>query len=248
MYCILGVMQITNRFFGIKIGGNRMDEKRCALVLDILPLYVDQVCSEESRRYIEEHLENCENCKKEYEQMERDLVVPAEKDVSLIKKIKRRNRTEKIVIAGTVAIFFLILFAVFIQFALAPRINVNGDVVDQVSVKQDSQGIWWLNKQGNALDVSRVGMRVYKEDGTLLVDTVNAKVNGKVQEESNVQVELIFCGSLFSKLGHSLYDMSESQGGTEEKSMILGESWKDRVQSIYYMDGDRKINLWEKTE
>lgn len=222
-----------------------MEEKKCDIVLDILPLYADKVCSEESKRYIEDHLENCEYCKKEYEQMKCDLVVPVDEDTSMIRKIKQRNRIEKMVVAGAVAVVFLGIFAIFIGYALAPRTNVNGDVTNQVSVEQDSQGIWWLNRRGNAVDVARVGMRVYKEDGTLLIDTVNGKVNGKFKEENNVQIELVFGGSLFSKWGHNLYDMSGSEGGMEEKSVILGESWKDRVQSIYYMDGDRKIDLWE---
>ena len=104
-----------------------------------------------------------------------------------------------------------IVCCILICFALAPRTNVSGDVLNQVSVEQDAKGLWWLTKRGNAVDVSRVGVRIYKEDGTLLADTVNGKVNGNFSEEKNV---------------------------------ILGESWKDRVKAIYYMDGDKRIDLW----
>ena len=37
----------------------------CDMIQDLLPLYHDGVCSEESRKIIEEHLQTCENCKEE---------------------------------------------------------------------------------------------------------------------------------------------------------------------------------------
>jgi len=35
---------------------------KCELIRDILPLYLDEVCSEESRRAVEEHLRGCPDC------------------------------------------------------------------------------------------------------------------------------------------------------------------------------------------
>ena len=36
---------------------------KCEVVRDLLPLYVDGVVSEESRKMIEEHLEECDDCR-----------------------------------------------------------------------------------------------------------------------------------------------------------------------------------------
>ncbi len=36
----------------------------CDIVKDLIPLYIDGCCSEESRKIIEEHIENCVSCKK----------------------------------------------------------------------------------------------------------------------------------------------------------------------------------------
>ena len=35
----------------------------CDVINDLLPLYHDEVCSEESKRIVEEHLKECENCR-----------------------------------------------------------------------------------------------------------------------------------------------------------------------------------------
>ena len=35
----------------------------CNVIIDLLPLYNEGGCSEESRQIVEEHLQNCENCR-----------------------------------------------------------------------------------------------------------------------------------------------------------------------------------------
>ena len=36
---------------------------KCGIIKDLLPLYVDHVCSDESKELIDEHLLECEKCK-----------------------------------------------------------------------------------------------------------------------------------------------------------------------------------------
>ena len=41
----------------------------CGIIKDLLPLYIDDVCNEESRKAVEFHLSECENCRNYYESM-----------------------------------------------------------------------------------------------------------------------------------------------------------------------------------
>lgn len=41
----------------------------CNVVKDLIPLYIDDCCSEESARIVKEHMENCRDCKMLYESM-----------------------------------------------------------------------------------------------------------------------------------------------------------------------------------
>lgn len=41
----------------------------CDVIKDLLPLYVDECCSEESEKLVAEHLATCENCRKAHSQM-----------------------------------------------------------------------------------------------------------------------------------------------------------------------------------
>ena len=45
----------------------------CNIVQDLLPLYCDKACSEESKHIIDQHLQECEKCKKELILMQGDI-------------------------------------------------------------------------------------------------------------------------------------------------------------------------------
>ncbi len=51
---------------------------KCEVIRDLMPLYLDDCCSEGSRELVEEHLKECGSCRKISEQMRQELVVGAE--------------------------------------------------------------------------------------------------------------------------------------------------------------------------
>ena len=59
------------------------DNMDCNVIMDLLPLYVDECCSEESERLVAEHLEACESCRKTYDQMRETCQTYAEKPNSV---------------------------------------------------------------------------------------------------------------------------------------------------------------------
>ena len=68
-----------------------MDKKiNCDVIRDLLPLYVDEVVSEETVALIERHLAKCEDCRKKCEEMKRPVFVPVEMDTKPIKNLKRK--------------------------------------------------------------------------------------------------------------------------------------------------------------
>lgn len=45
----------------------------CNIIKDLLPLYVDDCCCEESAQLVSSHIEECEACRKEYELMTKSM-------------------------------------------------------------------------------------------------------------------------------------------------------------------------------
>lgn len=82
----------------------------CDLIQDLLPLYQDRVCSDSSKKVVEEHLEECPNCRNVLQQLKNisyDEVLSKEKSNVLdthAKKEKRYSTTVGIVTAGILMI------------------------------------------------------------------------------------------------------------------------------------------------
>ena len=82
----------------------------CKIIEDLLPLYSDEVCSEESRKIVEEHLQECEECRALIDETREVSFARGEKEEPVktdvvkkgFKKIRRRW------IASLIAVFMLI--------------------------------------------------------------------------------------------------------------------------------------------
>jgi hypothetical protein len=55
-------------------------ENNCNIVRDLLPSYIDNLCSQDSIHFIEEHMRSCEKCKEVYTSMKNDIDIPEEID------------------------------------------------------------------------------------------------------------------------------------------------------------------------
>lgn len=58
-----------------------MNHLPCELICDVLPLMADDAVSEETAALVREHLDECEDCRKEYELMKKELRLPANADL-----------------------------------------------------------------------------------------------------------------------------------------------------------------------
>lgn len=63
---------------------------KCGIVQDLLPLYIDKCCSEESVEMVESHLSECEECKAVFDSMSSDIM-SEEKNASVPHKLSRIN-------------------------------------------------------------------------------------------------------------------------------------------------------------
>lgn len=81
-----------------------MEKVSCNIIKDILPLYLDDVVSEDTKEMVDEHLESCDSCREEAEMLKRDIVLTVNKDIisldiQALKKLKRQIFKNKVFIA-----------------------------------------------------------------------------------------------------------------------------------------------------
>lgn len=88
----------------------------CCVIRDLLPLYAEDLVSDETAVYIRLHLQDCQDCNAEYEQMQKEesdraraVNKPIDSDIKPFKKImKKANRTlSAMCFALTVMLLFL---------------------------------------------------------------------------------------------------------------------------------------------
>lgn len=60
---------------------------KCEVIRDLLPLYIDECCSDESRRLVEEHLKECSEC--------RQLLCAMTQEVGIDVEEKKKNLEEE---------------------------------------------------------------------------------------------------------------------------------------------------------
>lgn len=96
-----------------------MKEIKCTIIQDILPLYIDEVVGQDTKEMVDEHLQYCEKCQKEYEAMNQKLYIPVEGNADAVfKKINKKWRRKKVIISmasifATVTILFGAYLSVF---------------------------------------------------------------------------------------------------------------------------------------
>lgn len=91
-------------------------KKECELIKDLLPNYVEKLTSEETNKYIEEHLNNCEECKKTFDNMSQDIKKEkklSKKEIDYLKKYRNKIRNFKIFFIGILLIIIAVIVGKF---------------------------------------------------------------------------------------------------------------------------------------
>ncbi|MBE5762272.1 MAG: hypothetical protein E7334_09770 [Clostridiales bacterium] len=90
--------------------------KECAIARDLMPLTIDKASSQESIKYVNEHMENCSNCKNYFDGMKAALpIVQSEQEKKEFDKVAQTLRKKRIMrmcliafIGAMISISFLI--------------------------------------------------------------------------------------------------------------------------------------------
>lgn len=106
-------------------------KENCELFRDLYDLYKDGICSVDSKKFVEEHLNECEECKKLTE-AKKDNVPVVSNEKKVLKKIKKRISSKVAVIicfvlaVATLPVFYIGFFLP--EIFMPPCIAINPEV------------------------------------------------------------------------------------------------------------------------
>ena len=187
----------------------------CHVILDLLPLYHDGVCSEDSKKIVEQHLAECEECREFYENLlesdaiEEDSFHASEelRKASFLKNIQHKFVRRQILV-GLLSVFLLLVTGGFVVTALSHYENV--------VVYQDN-------------------ISVYMMDHDLV-----GRLRGSSQ--SQVQIKRVTSGEenyLFFCVYHTKWDeLMTDDEIFSEFILCPGDKNVQEIDKVYYFTGD----------
>lgn len=140
----------------------------CNVILDLLPLYVEKITSEESNELVEEHIATCESCRKEMEQLNcTDSMVTLDSVEPVPLQVIKKNvgSRKRLAVAFASCIVFLVTF---IMFANLIRPNYVSYEKSGVTVEKNEQNVIYAHFSD---EVTAYKLNRYQaEDGENIVE------------------------------------------------------------------------------
>ena len=93
-----------------------MSKRECDIIKDLLPSYVDEICSVASKEWIEEHLKECEECRALAEMMKNTEISAKRLEFEQLeagRKVIRQNLKRSLISLGLSALVFAVLMCSF---------------------------------------------------------------------------------------------------------------------------------------
>lgn len=120
-----------------------MMKKECSVVIDVLPLYLENMVSEGTAVFVKEHLENCSDCAVEFERLKSGKQIDVagapqrEHDAEVITAVKKKIAKRILKAVGAVCLVFAVLFSAVLLY-MSIDYPVTKDNIS-LSTKRDSE-------------------------------------------------------------------------------------------------------------
>lgn len=212
-----------------------MKKVSCDIIKDILPLYIDDVVSDDTKNMVEEHLQSCEECRKEVLLLGKDIVVPIaveaqRAEVKVLKRLKKHYKNKKII---TVVLSVILAIGILNGIYAALVLPENVIPYDASKIK--------IEELGDKIYASYYGNDF---DGSVGLNPTLMEVDG---EKKNVAI-FYFYESPWSKL------TARFKKEQEKNMEFIGN--RDEIDEVYYgkfdskhlMDFEKLSDLMEETE
>ena len=109
----------------------------CDVIRDILPLYAEDLASEDTKQLVDEHLCGCDECTRELGILKKVQVIPVDADTAGLKKVKKTIVIRRIVAVLTALLMVLSIYTCFIMLMDAKIYLKAEDIVESVEARED---------------------------------------------------------------------------------------------------------------
>lgn len=209
-----------------------MNNPNCNIVKDLLPLYIDDVLSQESKEFVEQHIKECAGCRAELDLLKKVIPEDIEPKVNPLKIIHKKFFYKKVIIGliSVLCVFLLVVSSyLFVRYYEIP-IEYDPNIFEVVVDEEGNVGMMF-----KGIDYSMV--RCY-------TDTVT--IDGKEQNIAYIYYSETLHSKYFSKEGsYSRADVF-SIGNMDVVSDNLSPNNTD-LTKVYYLIEDYQQIIEKKS-
>ncbi len=172
-----------------------MKKISCNVIRDILPLYADNVVSDDTRAMIEEHLGSCEECSSEVFALKRELILPETPELLLneakvLLRLKKRLQIKKALMIILSVLAVLGILTGFYFWANAKQIYIPYEKLDMQLFY--NSGYMWISYEGEYDEVVRSDIFVRETETRTGVKQYQTRVVCMYDTFWSVYVETLF--------------------------------------------------------
>lgn len=219
-----------------------MEKKtECEIVQDLLLGYVDETLNKESKRLVEKHLIECENCSERLKEIREDIKENQnnqKKEIDYLKKIRRKSKIKSVLIAiGVILLVILILYMNKFMKINSIMSNANKTVKSQnyYSERQEMLGNGEVAigklyyKDGKYKNVNEI----YSDEETKIQSIIYGEVGTDERIEINEEnkTKIIRKGEI-SKIFNTEENIKCYRFGEQERNSLIANLGKAYIMSI----------------
>lgn len=109
----------------------------CNIIKDLLPLYAEDMVSEDSKALVDDHLCGCDSCTKELAELKKAPKVPMEVETTSLKRVEDTIRKKKLLTAVTAVMTLVAVLVTGTIFLMTPVYLTAQQAIEGVELRED---------------------------------------------------------------------------------------------------------------
>lgn len=222
-----------------------MKNNTCNIAIDLMPLYVDDMLSAESKKLVEEHISTCPDCREEYRTMAAEVKIPMDVNAKPLKKVKR-TIIKRVALAMVSVILLCVAFFIA-NLILIPMDYEKYDLEHSLKVTEKEDGLYLICMGGTSASTY---LYILPEDE----ESQEVREDGKTYIDYYVYIESALINQLHIssyKKEHYRTDLNtEESVMTSYKRISKAEDEDTVVHRVYYANiwTDEEHLIWENPD
>lgn len=242
----------------------------CDIIRDLLPLYAENLVSEDSRKLVDDHLCTCDPCTKQLGILKKATAIPIEVETKSLKRVENTLRRRRVLTVAAVLMTVASLIVTAMTWLLTPYPLTAEEAIEGVELREDGgfaidyasgingtagRAVFDVNNWGTICHTNRYDWYQAKQQDKLTEGMSREELEAYIAEKYNEEECTQKYWDRFFNIGVD-YGAFERKDGTKTH-VYDPETWTEENGKVVYhptnrnqwylnpLTGDGELLLWD---